>query len=111
MGNHFNPIVYPDPYTFSPWRFYDLRSLPGNENRYQFVTTSVDAITFGHGTHSCPGRFFASSEIKLILAGLIRRYDIKLKDGEGRPENLYRGTSIVPNPTAEVLFRKRQASG
>jgi cytochrome P450 len=68
IGTDFNPEYYPNPYTYKPWRFADLRKQPGNENKYRFVTTSQESISFGHGKHACPGRFFASNEIKIILA-------------------------------------------
>lgn len=66
-------------------------------------------MTVGHGLHACPGRFFASNEIKLLLSHLILNYDIKLKDGEtARPPNTYNDTTISPNVSAELLFKKRQ---
>jgi hypothetical protein len=36
-----------------------------------------------------PGRWFASYEIKLILITLMSKFDIKLKEGEGRPREFY----------------------
>ena len=107
IGINYNPEKYPNPETFDGFRFSNLREQSGNENRYQFVTTGVDAISFGHGKHACPGRFFASNEIKVILAGLLLSYDFKFRDGEGRPENTRGRTYIRPNKAAEVLFRKR----
>ena len=105
-----DPSIYPSPDEFQPFRFSDLRSLPENANKYQFVTTGKDSLAFGHGTHACPGRFFASNEIKLILAGILMRYDVKFPDGQGRPENMNGATTMGPSHTAEVLFRKRGVS-
>ena len=62
---------------------------------------------FGIGKHSCPGRWFASYEIKLNLAALLLKYDLKLKDGERRPKSLNYQFLNSPNPNAEVLFRNR----
>ncbi|KAG4440774.1 hypothetical protein IFR05_003761 [Cadophora sp. M221] len=107
IGIYRDPSIYPSPYTFQPFRFSDLRSLPENANKYQLVTTGRDSLSFGHGIHACPGRFFASNEIKVILAGLLLRYDVKFQEGEGRPENVYGRTQIAPNREAKVLFRKR----
>ena len=70
------------------------------------MTTGEDAISFGHGKHACPGRFFASNEIKVILVGLLMRYEFKFMEGMGRPENVLARTQINPNRAAEVLFRK-----
>lgn len=38
--------------TFDGFRFSKLRSVPGNENRYQFVTSSTESLNFGHGMFS-----------------------------------------------------------
>jgi len=62
---------------------------------------------FGIGRHACPGRWFASHEIKLILAAFLSKYDIKLKEGESRPKKFIFQIMNSPNPNAEVLIRKR----
>ena len=108
LGISRDPALYPNPETFDGFRFSKLREQPGNENRYQFVTTGDDAISFGHGKHACPGRFFASNEIKVILVGLLLRYEMRFKDGEGRPKDVLARTQINPNRGAEVLFRRQQ---
>ena len=42
-----------------------------------------------------------------MLAHIVLNYDVKMANGTGRPENMWFGRSTLPNPTAEVLFRKR----
>lgn len=42
------------PSVFSPFRFASIRETPGNESKYQFVTTSKEAMNFGHGMYSLP---------------------------------------------------------
>jgi hypothetical protein len=59
------------------------------------------------GANSSPGRFFAVNEIKLMLAFALLRYDFKTKDGK-RPANLEFQGRCIPNPSAEILFRKRE---
>ncbi|KAI1391380.1 ent-kaurene oxidase [Hypoxylon trugodes] len=77
--------------------------------RYQFTSISDASMNFGLGKHACPGRFFAGCEIKMILAYLLLNYDIKLKDGEGRPApNMFMMTKS-PSMTAEVMFKRRSA--
>ena len=55
-----------------------------------------------------PGRFFAVNEIKLMLAFTLLRFDIKTKDGI-RPPDWRLKWYILPNRTAEILFRKRKS--
>lgn len=45
-----------------------------------FTTTSMNYLRLGHGHGSCPGRFFAAQEIKIILSLLLMNYDIRLED-------------------------------
>jgi cytochrome P450 len=66
-------------------------------------------ITFGHGTHACPGRFFASAEIKAIMAHLLQHYDIKMPEGRGRAENVFKPGGYGPKPEETVLLRRRKA--
>ncbi|GJN83138.1 hypothetical protein PLIIFM63780_006686 [Purpureocillium lilacinum] len=103
-----NPELYPNPAEFQPFRFSKLRETPGNEHKFQHATTGIDNINFGHGIWACPGRFFASAEIKVVLAYILRHYDVKLKSGEPKPKQQHFGLAILPDPTAEVLFKARQ---
>lgn len=102
-----DPAIFPEPETFDAFRFAKLRAQPGNENKYQFVTTGPESVNFGHGTHACPGRFFASNEIKVLLAELLLRYDFKFKEGQGQPADYVTETIVAPDPTVELLFRER----
>ncbi|KAM3081633.1 hypothetical protein ACMFMG_005087 [Clarireedia jacksonii] len=104
---------------FSAFRFSSLREIPGHESKHQFVTTGPDSLNFGHGNHACPGRFFASAEIKVLLVALLRGWDMRLpaaaeegreKEGrEKRPKNLTHEFLILPNPFANVEFRRKKA--
>ena len=88
--------------------------MEGKENRHQFVTTSPDSLVFGHGNHACPGRFFASNEIKVVMIELLRSWEFRLKgDVEGvggeekRPKSRESELTITPNMGAEIEFRRR----
>ncbi|RKL38002.1 hypothetical protein BFJ72_g7462 [Fusarium proliferatum] len=105
--NH-DPKVYPDPETFDPFRFSRLREVPGNETKYQHASTGLDNINFGHGIWACPGRFFASAQIKVVLAHLLMNYDVKLRKGTGKPGQIHYGLAILPDAQAEIMFRSRK---
>jgi hypothetical protein len=45
--------------------------------------------------------------MKIILARLLLRYDVKFKEGDGRSEDMRRRVTTCPNMTAKILFRKR----
>ena len=64
-------------------------------------------MQFGSGRHACPGRWFASHQIKLVLAAVISRYELKLKEGEDRPQSIVLQTNQLPDARAEILFREK----
>lgn len=53
-----------------------------------------------------PGRFFAATELKLMMAHLITNYDFKLEKDE-YPRKLIIESQSVPNYSVKILFRKR----
>jgi cytochrome P450 len=99
--------VYPNADTFDGYRFYNKRKVPGNEHRYQFVTTSTEHFGFGHGVHACPGRFFAANEVKILLIHLLMKYDWKFAEDRGRPQPFMHGVEIICDPTVKLLFKAR----
>jgi cytochrome P450 len=65
-------------------------------------------MMFGYGTQSCPGRFFVNNEVKIILANLILNFDLALADGKERPKPMTGGVNFKPDPSEEVLIRRRR---
>ncbi|KAL8804039.1 MAG: hypothetical protein Q9182_002830 [Xanthomendoza sp. 2 TL-2023] len=111
--------VYESPAMFDGFRFHRMRTAPGGSAQsHQFVTTGLESMTFGHGRFACPGRFFASNESKIILALLLLKYEVRFEDAEKggpserdaettRPKNLIFADACFPNPTVQVLFKRR----
>ncbi|KAI0747399.1 cytochrome P450 [Fomes fomentarius] len=93
---HYDSASYPSPDLSHPFEFATLRVSEGEGSKHQFVNTSMIYISFGHGKHACPGRFFAANELKAMLCYIRIDYDFKLV-GERRPENLVsRGFLLRP---------------
>lgn len=103
-----DPLFYgADAARFDGRRFLDLRrGEPGAENRWQFVSTSPEHLGFGHGSHACPGRFFASNEIKIAAAHLLVKYDWKWV-GEPPLASLLE-SEWLPDPEARIWLRRRE---
>ncbi|RDW59458.1 hypothetical protein BP6252_12545 [Coleophoma cylindrospora] len=100
---------------FYPWRFSDLRTQAGQETLHLHVSSDNNDTSFGVGRNACPGRFFASNEIKTVLIELIKRYDIGIgPQGQGaggefsKPEMLEFDTFYAPDPYAKIYVRNRQ---
>lgn len=62
-------------------------------------------IKFATGSDISPGRQFAVTVIKLMLAFILLQYDIKTKDGLRPARTKF---VLLPNMKAEILFRKRK---
>lgn len=103
--------VYENASEFDGLRFYKLgQRSAADENKFLFTSTSVNMMHFGGGRHACPGRFFASHEIKMIISTLILNFDLKFKEGQTtRPKGILRMLSYMPDPTREICFRKLKA--
>ncbi len=128
-ATHLDEENFHNPDIFDPFRFSDMRDEDGESTKHQFVSTSVDYVAFGHGKHAwlvdssfpspflalifmfnfSPGRFFAANELKAMMAHVIVTYDVKFSNEGVRPANKWIATTIAPDPTATVLFRKRRA--
>jgi len=102
-----DPEYYSDPEKFDGYRFLKMRAEPGKENVAQFVSTSPDHLGFGHGQHACPGRFFASNEIKIIMCHILLKYDWRLIEGN-QPKVGTFGFNLFADAKTKVEIRRRK---
>lgn len=107
-----DPEFYEDPEVFDGFRSFK-RNLAsedaGQFDKAQCVTTSPSYLSFSHGKHACPGRFFATDEIKLLLCHLLLQYDIKYGEGNPLLPHTINGEAINPDPAQKLSFKKTQA--
>ncbi|KAI9376758.1 cytochrome P450 [Aspergillus egyptiacus] len=97
--------VHDHPESYDGYRF--LKRRQAGDKASQFVQSSREHNTFGGGRHICPGRFFASNELKLCLAHILLKYDVRLKDGYcSRPVQF--GVYVIVDPVAELEVRRRE---
>ncbi|KAF4472124.1 gibberellin cluster-GA14-synthase [Fusarium albosuccineum] len=104
---HWDAESYENPDKFDGYRFYKMREEPGKENKAQLVSVSPDHMGFGFGLHACPGRFFASEEIKLALCHILLKYDFKPVEGSSMEPRKF-GLNINASPTAKLSVRRRK---
>lgn len=86
-GVHHSPELWDEPEAFRPERFAKEKK----KDHHPFAF-----LPFGGGPRLCIGNNFAMMEMKLILARMVNRYDVKLVEGQEvkplplitlRPEN------------------------
>ncbi|KAL8895631.1 MAG: hypothetical protein Q9207_008088 [Kuettlingeria erythrocarpa] len=103
-----DPKIYPDPDKFDAFRFAKLREIdPERAGKMQYASSNPQSMSFGFGRHACPGRFFASNEIKAIMAHVLTHYDFKFPEGQERPPSIGVETQFLPNHEGRVLMKKR----
>ncbi|KAF9235146.1 cytochrome P450 [Melanogaster broomeanus] len=99
-STHLDSELYDDPDVFDPFRFSNTRDEDGEGLKRQFVSTNPKYLAFGHGKHACPGRFFAATYLKTMLAHIVVSYDIKLEDST-RPQSSGIDIAIMADPRAK----------
>lgn len=97
----------PSPLIFDGFWYSNLRSVKGQESQHQAATTGPDYLTFNHGKHACPGRFFAICEIKMILIELMAKCDLRLEEGKPGPELMRVGTETRLDTKARLEIQRR----
>lgn len=101
-----NPDVWENPENYDPYRFMRMREDPDKAFTAQLENTNGDHIGFGWNPRACPGRFFASKEIKILLAHILIQYDVKPVPGDD--DKYYRHAfSVRMHPTTKLMVRRR----
>jgi cytochrome P450 len=70
---HMNPSIFPEPRTFDPERW-----LQGQES----VQLEQYLVNFGRGARSCVGINLAKAELYLVLAAVVRRFELEVFETE-----------------------------
>jgi cytochrome P450 family 110 len=91
---HGDPATFPDPERFRPERF-----LERNYGPHQY-------LPFGGGAKRCLGASFAVQEMMIVLAGLLTRFELRLRrDRVVRPRA--RAITIAPAGGVELVIARR----
>ncbi|KAF2010704.1 cytochrome P450 [Aaosphaeria arxii CBS 175.79] len=107
-SNMINPEIYENPKKYNIDRYARMRDNPETANKAHLVSTGTDNLTFGHGIHACPGRFFAANEIKVALCHLLLKYDWRLADRTSLEPMRTIGVMTTLDPRNLLEYRRRK---
>ncbi|CAG8601487.1 25029_t:CDS:10 [Cetraspora pellucida] len=86
-----------------PMEFYAYRHLERNASATKIER---NLIIFGNGKHSCPGRFLAVNEIKIILHKIILKYNVRTETGKITPKRYF--GPILKRTYDGIVFENRK---
>ncbi|KAI0835933.1 cytochrome P450 [Hypoxylon sp. FL0890] len=106
---HHDEDIYPNANRYDAFRFARGDTSGSERNEPQgLINTSEKFLGFSHGSHSCPGRFFAANQLKIALAHIALLYEIE--PIPERPVNKWFFGHIAP-PMHETLRVRRRRPG
>ncbi|EWZ87340.1 hypothetical protein FOWG_09227 [Fusarium oxysporum f. sp. lycopersici MN25] len=97
---HMDNSLYADAGIFKPFRFTD-----GTSTSRSVVTLDESFLGFGYGKNACPGRFFGSHIMKVILAYLVMNYDVEF--GAEEPPMKTMWEYRIPRESTAIRIRRR----
>lgn len=124
---HHDTAFYNDPYSYSPFRFSEpreqaareaakageegdmqkeLETAVGKDKTSSMNQTTETFLAWGHGRKACPGRYFATDVIRLMIAAMVKDYEIEPLGP--RPKNKWILETIIPQAGAKLRIRRRQ---
>ncbi|KAK4031299.1 cytochrome P450 [Parachaetomium inaequale] len=108
-----DPAPYEAPLEFRPLRFYHPPSgeAAGGGGEVDaanlFSSVANGDSWFGVGRQACPGRWYASAQIKLVLCLLLTEYEFKFPDGQtARPKNWVKDEKTGPDMEQMIWVRR-----
>src|SRR5207247_1749788 len=93
-ATHHRPDLWPEPERFMPERFLAARPSPNT------------FFPFGGGVRRCLGAAFATYELKIVLAEVLSRVDLRLAPGY-RMRPVLRAITIAPSRGVPVVMERR----
>ncbi|RDL32352.1 Cytochrome P450 [Venustampulla echinocandica] len=103
-GIHVDNSIYEDATTYNPGRFMVIELDPRGKPNPMWKGNEK-YLAFGLGRRSCPGRWYVTDQLKLTLAHLFSKYEIKFEKAAEKTSALRK---ILPGaPQDHVMIRRR----
>lgn len=105
-----DPMFYENPNQFDGRRWYHRWVASGKGIQpleEEFAGIEPGNVAWGNGRLTCPGRWYGSAMIKLILVHMLVNYDFNFPGGQStRPPNIYSSEAIRPDMEQHICIRK-----
>ncbi|KUI56676.1 Ent-kaurene oxidase [Cytospora mali] len=101
----------PNPEEFDGLRAYRAarQGDAGPAGEYLFSSPGPSFLNFGYGKTACPGRFFASVVVKMVIAKALTDYEFKFLPGTERPKNIIAHEFLFTWPWTRMLVRRKKS--
>ncbi|KAF2463764.1 cytochrome P450 [Lindgomyces ingoldianus] len=101
-----DPHHYPEPNSFKAARFVPKTA---NDGQQKFTEISEKYPVWGYGSLACPGRFYASLVMKLIVSQILLQYNIRLENEKARTKWCWESFTM-PYESTRIAFQERRRS-
>ncbi|GAB5591829.1 hypothetical protein Unana1_06729 [Umbelopsis nana] len=85
---HHNPNLWENPEVFDPERFAEGGEHDSKSSPYSY-------LAFGGGTRQCIGMNFSIAEQRVVLSGLLRKYDVSLPENSIHKDGLQFNSHLI----------------
>ncbi|KJZ69548.1 hypothetical protein HIM_11061 [Hirsutella minnesotensis 3608] len=105
---------YSDPHSFDGLRFArandalakgQVTDAVPDKAQSSLTTSNIDWPIWGLGNTACPGRFYASLVLKLMMSQILCEWECSMPDTTS-PRSLSWRSSVVPREGTQVMFRR-----
>ncbi|KAF8997366.1 cytochrome P450 [Cyathus striatus] len=105
---HHDHELYDKSDEFDGFRFCKDDGSETTEFKQRIVNSSFDFVAFGRGTHACPGRFYAATQMKIIFSQIIMSYDVSYTGDP--PKTKWYGEGCIADPESRIIVRRTSGS-
>ena len=117
-----DPEIYTSPDNYDAFRFSRAQEEEPEANSHvngsaekgthlknlDLINTSDTFMSFSHGRHACPGRFFVSLELKMLLAYMALNYDVEYL--AERPKSRWMNAIRTPDMQGKIRVRRKEGT-
>ncbi|KAB5545788.1 cytochrome P450 [Coniochaeta sp. 2T2.1] len=107
-----DPDIFENPTKFDAFRFAKMQQRQqqngADDGRHAYAALGYEYLALGHGKTACPGRQMASDILKLMLAEMFLRYEMKPEKEGGSVPATRIGPFLPPDRSRNFFVKRRK---